>query len=122
MTGIPLKTRELVRERDRGSCRRCGKPGNNIHHRITRGMGGSRRAEVNDLSVLVTLCGSGTTGCHGYVTSHPAYAFESGWSIRRSNPEDPETIPVHDLAGRQIFFFDDGGEIIIEKQETTKSE
>jgi hypothetical protein len=109
MSDIPIRIRKLVKNRDQGVCRRCETPGNNIHHRIGRGMGGTSRDDVNNLAALVTLCGSGTTGCHGYITSHPTEAYETGWSIRRSNPDPAADIPLMDLLGRQMFLTEDGG-------------
>lgn len=105
---IPTKTRNLIRERDGGMCRRCGRRGTNVQHRIGRGSGGSKRAVVNDPSALVTLCGSGTTECHGEITEHPAEAYETGWAIRRSDPRHPSEIPLVDLLGREFLLASDG--------------
>ncbi len=33
---------------------------------------------MHDPSNLVLLCGSGTTGCHGWVHAHPSEAHEQG--------------------------------------------
>jgi len=41
---------------------------------------------------LLTLCGSGTTGCHGWVEAHPQDATMSGWSV--PSWADPATVPV----------------------------
>src|SRR4249919_4099970 len=106
---IPAKLRKQVNERDHNCCRRCGKPATNVHHRINRGMGGSKRTD--DLTALVMLCGSGTTGCHGYVTTHPEEAYRTGWSIPRRDPEPPETVPLVDLYGRAFWLEEDGGVI-----------
>lgn len=49
-----------------GTCIVCGKPATNKHHVIERSDGGY----VNGKPIqkpMVTLCGSGTTGCHGRV-------------------------------------------------------
>ena len=121
MTGISAKTRRLVHERDRFTCRRCGVYGNNIHHRIGRGMGGTKREDVNSLAALVTLCGSGTTGCHGWITEHPEEAYRLGWSIRRSEPDPAESIPLVDKYGQFFWLTEDGGVIYAEttQKETT---
>lgn len=50
-------------------CLMCGRPASNWHERLPRGRGGPR-----DSFNAVPLCGSGTTGCHGFVTEHPAWA------------------------------------------------
>ena len=109
MTGLSTKVRRQVADRDRGCCLRCGARGTNVQHRIGRGMGGTSRAEVNDLAALVTLCGSGTTGCHGYITAHPEEAYATGWAIRRSTTEHASEIPLTDFDGRQLFLTEEGG-------------
>jgi hypothetical protein len=38
-----------------------------IQHRRARGSGGSYLVESNGLDNLLVLCGTGTTGCHGWV-------------------------------------------------------
>lgn len=67
-------------------CILCGKRGSNRHERVPRGRGGPR-----DSFNTVILCGSGTTGCHGWVTEHP---------------EDAErillSIPGHFINGRYV--------------------
>lgn len=108
MTGLSTKVRRQVAERDRGWCRRCGARGTNVQHRIGRGMGGTSRVDVSSLAALVTLCGSGTTGCHGYLTEHPEEAYATGWAIRRSSPELASEVPLVDLEGRQFFLTDEG--------------
>lgn len=82
---IPAKIRERVHSRDGRFCARCDRsivdyPAS-IHHRFPRRMGGTKNPLSNDLRNLVTLCGSGTTGCHGWVESHRAEAVSQGWLI-----------------------------------------
>jgi hypothetical protein len=85
---IPAKVRADLRERSGGCCERCGKPfANNAHHRKNRSQGGQ-----DTLSNLLMLCGSGTTGCHGYITEHPTDSYNNGWSVRST--ADPELVPV----------------------------
>jgi hypothetical protein len=68
--------RKLVRLRDGEMCVRCMRdPGTNWDHRKNRSVGG--RWEVQNGQML---CGSGTTGCHGWVTSHPEEACREGWA------------------------------------------
>lgn len=70
-------------ERDGGRCVRCGKPvhdfwpGFSCHHRQSRSVG------PDTLENRITLCGSGTTGCHQYVHANPAESREKGWIISR---------------------------------------
>lgn len=91
-TGPSTATRELVRWRDRDRCRRCGAPTWQIHHRQPRGMGGTRDPRVNSPANLVLLCGTGVTGCHGWVESHRALAREQGWLV--SQWADPVDVPI----------------------------
>jgi hypothetical protein len=86
-----------------GHCECCGKvagwDGWSRHHRQPRGMGGTKR-DVHGLDNLLLLCGSGTTGCHGYVESHRAWARDCGLLVPR--PLDPAATPVL-LRARTLF-------------------
>ncbi|UAJ80177.1 HNH endonuclease [Leifsonia sp. ZF2019] len=66
--------------RDHGVCVRCLRVhpiwGVNRDHRKGRGVGGLTVVEN-----LQLLCGSGTTGCHGWKSSHPAEALTSGYAV-----------------------------------------
>lgn len=90
-TGPTLETKRAVIGREGGRCFRCGKPlalwdgvewvpckPYSIHHRKPRGMGGTRDPEINSSTNLILLCGSGTTGCHGWVESRRATAKNWG--------------------------------------------
>lgn len=83
-----------------------------MHHRLPRGMGGSRstagRARTERASNLVIVCGTGTTGCHGWIESHRQDAYDTGWLVHRT--DDPEQVPLIDTAGRR-FMIDDHGKI-----------
>lgn len=57
-------------------------------------MGGSRWPGINLPSNLLTLCGSGTTGCHGWVEGHPEWAKAQGWSVSVYERDHVATIPV----------------------------
>lgn len=95
---ISAKTRALVWARDGGLCLRCLAPGTNIHHRRARGMGGTSRAAINDPRNLVLLCGSGTTGCHGWIESNRAVAREQAWLLEDLT-EGELARPVTDVFG-----------------------
>ena len=85
---IPAKVRSALRQREDNWCARCGHSlANNAHHRKNKSQGGQ-----DVLSNLVLLCGSGTTGCHGWVTGHPLEAYANGLSVR--SHDDPAAIPV----------------------------
>lgn len=52
----------------------------NIHHRQARPVG------PNTLANLIHLCGSGTTGCHGWIEHNPHKARDMGLLIKKSSP------------------------------------
>jgi hypothetical protein len=64
---------------------------NNAHHRKNASQGGS-----DELSNLLLACGSGVTGCHGWITEHPGEAKRNGWAMWRSDlPEFTRSTPMH---------------------------
>lgn len=92
MSGFaPGLVRRIFFERDKERCFRCQKwlrweqrgTGWSMHHRLPRGMGGSSDPVVNGAANAVTLCGSGTTGCHGWIEQHRAIAEDHGYIVRR---------------------------------------
>lgn len=103
-TGLDTTTRLNVMKRADNACERCGisivnHPGS-VHHRRTKGMGGARAA--NRPENLAVLCGTGTTGCHGWVGANPNEAAATGWYVRQW--EAPETVPMLDLFGHRFIF------------------
>lgn len=81
------ESKRVALQRQGWHCLRCGTnihdpslwPGRSGHHRQLR-----RRADpaVRDLPCnIVELCGSGTTGCHGWAHAHPAEAERFGYII-----------------------------------------
>lgn len=101
----------LVDLRDGNSCRRCGRPvweeDYSRHHRIPRGAGGS--ALVDRASIIVKVCGSGTTGCHGWIEEHRTDAEVLGWILPKLNPDiDPEAEPLFTIDG-WVLLDDQGG-------------
>lgn len=84
--------RRIVKERSGGDCEVLipgvhigGNP--NYQHRKNKGQGG-KYSGSNGLAA----CGSGTTGCHGYIHAHPAESYANGWSVRSTL--DPAEVPV----------------------------
>ena len=53
-----------------------------LHHRRSRGMGGTSNPAINLPANLLAACGSGTTGCHGFVESNRLWALDLGLLIR----------------------------------------
>lgn len=87
----------LVDERDGHACVRCGRSlqatSGSRHHRLRRRDGGHRA------SILVLLCGSGTTGCHGWVHANPRAARALGYIIPALRSAlDPEVVPMWTFA------------------------
>lgn len=100
---IPAKVRAELRERADNYCERCGLVfANNAHHRKNRSQGGR-----DVLSNLLLLCGSGTTGCHGWITEHPSESYNNGWAVRSFL--SPEAVPV--LYRGQLVHLDDLGNL-----------
>lgn len=92
VTGPGQGVRALVAARDGRKCVRCGKPATNTHHRTPRGAGGSTDPAIHSPANLLSVCGSGVTGCHGWIESHRREAEARGWIVRR--PNSPAAIPV----------------------------
>ena len=98
--GLPIEktpskeTRRIVLDRDNYQCVRCGKSimrcRYSIHHRRLRS---HPFPGLHKASNLITLCGSGDTGCHGWVHSHPSEAREHGWIVAATGT--PATIAVY---------------------------
>jgi HNH endonuclease len=107
-SGPSAKLRALVEARDKG-CVRCGavvpRDEDSVHHRIPRGRGGENTAEN-----LLLLCGSGTTGCHGYVESHRTEAYNHGYLVKTGY--DPLDVPVL-LLGKAWAYPSPGGKWVV---------
>jgi hypothetical protein len=105
-TGPSADTRVTVENRANGLCERCG--GNlygkaaSIHHRRPRRMGGTTDPAVNTASNLMVICGSGVTGCHGWIESNRTQAYAEGWLLHSG--QNPEAIParIHGLGFRLL--------------------
>lgn len=99
-------------ERQGWHCLRCGTnihdpscwPGRSGHHRQLR------RAADPDVrhspANIVELCGSGTTGCHGWVHQHVTEAERLGLIVPFGL--DPRDVPVFDWEGRWLRLNKDG--------------
>lgn len=112
-TGPDAATVQLVLARDLHACVRCGADlfglrgvGWSIQHRRARGMGGTDRPDTNQPQNLLAVCGSGTTGCHGWMEGHPIGAEVAGWRVRQS--DDPRRMPVDHARYGRVFLTPNG--------------
>jgi len=72
------KARQMLAARSNGVCEVCRRArATNAQHRKNRSQGGTW-----DLSNLIHVCGSGTTGCHGAIHANPLKSYANGWSVR----------------------------------------
>lgn len=105
-------SKRIALERQGWHCMRCGTnihdparwPGRSGHHRQLR-----RTADPqwrNSPENIIELCGSGTTGCHGWVHQHVAEAERLGLIVPIGL--DPIDVPVLDWEGRWIRLNEDG--------------
>lgn len=102
------KVKRTCYTRDEECCVRCGAslwtvPGS-LHHRKPRSVCG--RVEKHTVPNLILLCGSGTTGCHGWVHAHPAEANTHGWCLHEW--QDPSTVPVQTVQHGLVILNPDG--------------
>jgi len=70
-------------------------------------MGGTVDPDVDLPSNIGLLCGSGTTGCHGWVERNRTAAEAEGWLVPRRDPRRPADVPVC-RRGRLELLADDG--------------
>ena len=74
--------RQIIYEAAGQRCVGCGRADPlTCQHRRARGMGGSRLLSIGHPANGVALCGSGTTGCHGWVERNPDLAALLGWRL-----------------------------------------
>lgn len=84
------KIRELVYERARGRCERCGGGGNawQYHHRRPRGMGGTSRKDSGGAANALLL----HFHCHEWVERNRKEAKEAGFLVDQWH--DPREVKV----------------------------
>ena len=105
MSQPPRSVIDAVDKRDEWSCVRCGvslyATHGSRHHRKLRSQGGKHASDN-----LVLLCGSGTTGCHGWAHAHPVAARHAGLIV--SAYADPVMQPVQYPDGAWWLLASDG--------------
>lgn len=84
-----------IHDRDGGKCVVHGDRAETVHHR-------NHRHTDDRPSVRISVCGSGTTGAHGFIEAHPIAAGITGegpgWTISKSIMF-PTLVPVWYAAG-----------------------
>lgn len=119
---------EQIIVRDLGCCARCGRHvahlergvAWSVHHRRPRGMGGAGADWINRAANGLVLCGSGTTGCHGWVEKHRDRARELGFLVPRGVLRADEVSIVHAVLGH-VLLTDEGGFIPVEEGPSPES-
>jgi hypothetical protein len=115
----PKLVRLLFFTRDGESCFRCRRGlrweergfGWSMHHRKPRASGGTSNPVIGKASNAVTLCGSGTTGCHGWVESHRVEALEDGLLLSTNGRDVPVNVAVRRLDGSFWWLTDWGSAV-----------
>ncbi len=113
-TGPTDATRALVLDRAGLGCEVCGAQlyaldvgwlaPHSFHHRRPRAMGGTTRSETNSPANLLLLCGTGTTGCHGWVETNRYQALAVGYLVGQNH--EPVDVVVELCAGRVTLTHD----------------
>lgn len=117
--GVTVRTRALVIERDDRRCQFDGRELDlaiprgdySLQHRRARGMGGSRDPETNGPANLVLVCGSATTGCHGYIEQHREHSRRRGFTLLQA--QIPTRVALQDWAGLWWWLNDDGSRVAV---------
>jgi hypothetical protein len=105
---VPKKILKLVQERD-DYCWHCGREDDLVpHHRINRGMGGSKLLDIPDNLMMVCALWNGDMESNARVG-----AMARGWGHKLSVWESPE-MPVFDsFAFRWYFLHPDGTKVVV---------
>lgn len=109
-TGPSAGVKDDLLTRSGGRCEVGGCPlgvGYSRHHRLPRRMGGSKRADINELANLLLICGAATSpdGCHHRIESNREWAYLNGYLL----PADanPDQVPVV-YRGSLVLLSNDG--------------
>lgn len=101
------KARAAIYECGGQRCLGCGRTDLTAQHRDARGMGGTSRGQIGSPANGIPACGSGTTGCHGWIESNPEWAELLGWRI--TSGSDPEAAPFWSRFGWRRWRIEDDG-------------
>lgn len=100
-------TRHLLACRSGQRCECCGKPirrgeRSSMHHRLPRGMGGSKLPGTHGLDRLLLVHGDGTSGCHWWLEEAVrGAAYDLGLLVPRG--QDPAAWPLVLASGRRVL-------------------
>lgn len=100
----------MIRERGAGWCELrldgiCRGRACNASHRVPVSGGG----KWNPSNVLDS-CGSGTTGCHGYIESHREWSYARGLLLPRGTVPDAEPVRIcHPVNGAAWWLLNSDG-------------
>lgn len=94
--------REAAAQRDGHRCVRCARPVESFHHR--QGRGGP---DPHRLSNVISVCGDGVRGCHGWIHAHPDLARAHGLIVPRLGILTTQDTPVLTAVG-WVLLADDG--------------
>ncbi|MGX7727568.1 hypothetical protein [Rhodococcus sp. 5G237] len=108
-TGPSSAQADLVSARAGGVCEAvfvedCNGRVEQLHHRRARGMGGSRKADINSPANLVAICAP----CHQAIESFRHVARERGLLISQHNSSPASHVPVW-RRGVRVLLTDQGG-------------
>jgi hypothetical protein len=99
---VTRSVRDIIINRSGGSCEICALAAiDQIHHRVPRGMGGTKRKDIHQPSSLLGLCAP----CHSMIESRREFALDRGWLVRQGH--DPAEVPVV-WQGRWVQLTDEG--------------
>lgn len=69
-------------------------------------MGGTRKSTTNSPANLLLLCGTGTTGCHGWIETNRTIGYATG--IILYDKDNPTEHPYMDTQGQWWQLHEDG--------------
>ena len=113
-TNAPKWVEDLVIERDKSCCARCGVRNSGvrgefgwaIHHRQARGMGGSKSDPcVNLPANLIVVCFT----CHDWIENHRTLSYAEGWLVSRLRLPRPNEVPIHHFIHGRVVLDNFGG-------------
>lgn len=112
-TGFPDGVKNLVDGRSGGVCeiqiQGCSQVASQYHHRLARGMGGTRQPFVNEASNCLHVC----VDCHSTVEVHRENAYANGWLVSKLSISKPCEVAVFRW-GQWVLLDDEGGFEVIE--------